>query len=132
MTFWKVVLAVIVGNAITGLLGVAAWAIFTYSAVSEFDRQVNRELEQGRQRIERMYAPRLQDHTAPLSPWADEPSAQSRSRQQTSREQHARLVAETRKLCDFWGEEVRRDPSDFNRAHREAACNRHREAINSR
>ena len=134
MPFWKLVAAIVVANIITGVLATVAWFAYWSVVTSAFEQELKGELERSRQRMERMYTPAPQGSALPSSPWADEQQTQSRERQQQqpNREQRARLISETRKLCEFWTAEFRRESSDFNRAHRDAACNRHREALNSR
>ncbi|MCH8499128.1 MAG: hypothetical protein LAT63_11670 [Marinobacter sp.] len=128
MPFWKLVAAIVVANIITGVIATAAWFAYWHAVASALEQELKGEIERSRQRMEHMYTP------PPTSPWADEQQTQPRGRQQQqpNREQRARLISETRKLCDFWNVEFRRESSDFNRAHRDAACNRHREALNSR
>lgn len=148
MTFWRMFWAVVFGNIVSwfviSVIGWIVWALFFNAIVSG----VGDRIENHRSSITPPVTiqrdapqPNASGSTSGMSPWNLKPiQEQSKRFVEHALSQHkppkkkklaasSSVIAQNKRMCEFWGKEYRKDPNSKYEAYRENACLRYRKSL---
>jgi len=136
MSWFKVFSAVVVANIVSWIIiSIIGWFIFFVVLDSFNDALTERLSTNGKSEFPTISVPSF----SPPVPTAEEIRAQQarekrlaaqRRRARNEAEQKRSVIASSKKMCDFWTSEYRKDGNPKSQAYKEMACLRYRNLLN--
>lgn len=136
MSWFKVFSAVVVANIVSWIIiSIIGWFIFFVVLDSFNDVLTERLFTNGKSEFPTISVPSY----SPPVPTAEEIKARKarekrlvaeRRRARNEAEQKRNAIASSKKMCDFWTSEYRKDGNPKSQAYKEMACSRYRALLN--